>query len=279
MIALVLAQTPVTGPLAHKSLWYPTVLGILVVVAAVALFCGAVYLLLTTNLGARLGFLMAAAGLTGMMCLLSLLWLTTASPLDTLKGRQPTWKAVAQLTSPSASKVAEVRNIKTQGKTVAPADQANIKAAADAVLVVPTGVGGAKAPAPGPFAKYQQSTDYVVSDVRTVGGSNPNPLKLQLSHKPLYAVAQVCPVKQVRTASGAAPPTPTCDPAQKPSYLVFERDLGSMRVPPLVVFFASLVLFAVSILGLHWRERDLQEMAAEAERAGGTSGAPVPARL
>jgi hypothetical protein len=255
------------------------VLGILVVVAAVALFCGAVYVLLTTNLGARLGFLIAVAGLTGMMCLLSLLWLTTASPLDTLKGRQPTWTAVSAISSPTASKIPAVRNIKTEGRKVDTAEEANIKAAADAVLVVPTATGGEKAPPPGKFAKFQQSTDYVVSDTREVGGSNPNPLKLQFSHKPLYAVVQVCPVKNVRTASGAAPPTPTCDPTQPASFLVFERDLGTMRVPPLVVFFASLVLFAISLLGLHWRERDLQEMAAELERPGGAPGTPVPAKV
>jgi hypothetical protein len=279
VIALVLAQASTSEGLAHKSLWYPTVLGILIVVAAVALFCGSVYLLLTTNLGARLGFLIAAAGLTGMMCLLSLLWLTTASPLDTLKGRQPTWKAIAQVDSLKASDIPAVRSIKTEGRAVDPAEQANIKAAADAVLVVPTATGGEKAPAPGRFAKFQQATDYVVSDTREVGGSSPNPLKLQFSHKPLYAVVQICPVKNVRTASGAAPPTPTCDTTKPVSYLVFERDLGTMRVPPLVVFVASVVLFAVSLLGLHWRERDLQEMAAEAERAAGAPGAPVPAKV
>ena len=115
MIAFVLAQASTSEGLAHKSLWYPTVLGILIVVAAVALFCGSVYLLLTTNLGARLGFLIAAAGLTGMMCLLSLLWLTTASPLDTLKGRQPTWKAIAQVGKLNASAIPAVRTIKTEG--------------------------------------------------------------------------------------------------------------------------------------------------------------------
>ena len=44
-----------------KGLWYPTILGVLVVVAGVGLFCGSIYVLLGTNLGARLGFLVAAA--------------------------------------------------------------------------------------------------------------------------------------------------------------------------------------------------------------------------
>ena len=36
--------------LVHKTLWYPTILGILVVVAGIALFCGSIYVLLATNL-------------------------------------------------------------------------------------------------------------------------------------------------------------------------------------------------------------------------------------
>ena len=35
----------------NRDLWYPTILGVLVVVAAVALFCGTPYLLLATNMG------------------------------------------------------------------------------------------------------------------------------------------------------------------------------------------------------------------------------------
>ena len=61
----------------NRDLWYPTILGVLVVISAVALFCGTPYLLLATNMGSRLGFLIASAGLAGFMVLLSLLWLTT----------------------------------------------------------------------------------------------------------------------------------------------------------------------------------------------------------
>jgi len=70
----------IASELKHHSLWYPTILGVLVVVAGIVLFCGSVYLLLATNLGARLGFLVAVAALSGFMILLSLLWWTTASP-------------------------------------------------------------------------------------------------------------------------------------------------------------------------------------------------------
>ena len=74
-----------------------TILGVLVVVASIGLFIGMTYLILATNTGARLGFLITAAALSGMMLLLSSLWWTTASPLNTLKGRVPHWVPVESI--------------------------------------------------------------------------------------------------------------------------------------------------------------------------------------
>lgn len=259
----------------HPTLWYPTILGVLVVVAAIGLFCGSVYLLLATNLGARLGFLVAAAALSGFMVMLSAMWLTTASPLNTLKGRVPAWKVIAQVDSLDKSNIPAVREIEKKGKVVDPAEAANVKAAVDTELVIPQQQGDSPKPATPKFAKYQLSTEYVVSDTREIGGSNPKFWKLQFTHKPRYATVQVCPALNVKLAQGAAPPTPTCDPTQPVTYLVLERDLGSLRVPPFVVLVCSAILFALSLLGLHWRERDEQEAAAAAERA--KSGTPAPA--
>ena len=89
-----------------KNLWDPTILGVLVVLSAVGLFCGSVYLLLGTNLGARLGFLVAGACLTGFLVLLSSLWITTATPLNSPKGRPPGWKVKEVVASPEESKIA-----------------------------------------------------------------------------------------------------------------------------------------------------------------------------
>lgn len=258
----------------HPTLWYPTILGMLVVVSAIGLFCGSAYLLLATNLGARLGFLVAAAALSGFMVLLSAMWLTTASPLNTLKGRVPSWKVVAQVDSLDKSSIPAVRGIQSAGSAVDPAEAANVKAAVDTELVVPQQQGDLPKPPTPKFAKYQLSTEYVVSDTREVGGSKPQFWKLQFTHKPKYATVQVCPAQSVKLAQGAAPPTPTCDPTKPVSYLVLERDLGSLRVPPFVVLVCSTLLFALSLLCLHWRERDEQEAAAAAERAAQGSLAP-----
>ena len=62
--------TAAEGP-ANPNLWNPTILGVLVTLSAIGLFCGSAYLLLATNLGGRLGFLVSFASLTGFMVLLS----------------------------------------------------------------------------------------------------------------------------------------------------------------------------------------------------------------
>jgi hypothetical protein len=62
---------------------------------------------------------------------------------------------------------------------------------------------------------------------------------------------------------GAKPPVPRCAPNSK-QVLVLRKNLGSLRVPPFVAFLAFTMMFALSLLGLHWRERDLQEAKAAA---------------
>lgn len=52
----------------------PEIRGVLVTVVSVLILCGSVYLLLATNVGARLGFQVALAGLFGWMTLLCLFW-------------------------------------------------------------------------------------------------------------------------------------------------------------------------------------------------------------
>ena len=86
------------------GIWYPTILGILVVVSAVVLFMGSVYVLLGTNVGARLGFLITFTSLMGFLMILSLLWLTTASPLESPKGRVSSWKVIENVSDLAKAK-------------------------------------------------------------------------------------------------------------------------------------------------------------------------------
>jgi hypothetical protein len=293
--ALVLAAEGIKD----RDLWYPTILGVLVVVAAVSLFMGSIYLLLATNLGSRLGFLIAAAGLSGFMVLLSLLWLTTASPLNTLKGRPPSWKAVESIKGGdlARSKIPAIRAITDADKLEDPAEQANVKAAVDTVVVTPQGTPSTQETgATKRFQIYTQATDYLVPDYFEVGGGNlfsqvdvnvngQFPILHVSLHTPKYAVVNICTIDQDKLVVpfGDTPPTPQCDTTQPINTLVFERDLGSVRVPPFVAFVGASILFILTLPGLHWRERDLQEQAAaaqaEADRATTAAIERVPEKV
>lgn len=273
----------------NRDIWYPTILGVLVVVSAVGLFVGSIYLLLATNLGARLGFLVTVASLSGFMVLLSSLWLTTASPLNTLKGRIPSWKAVESIEGGdlARSKIPAIANseVRKTGKVTDPAEQANVKAAVDSVVVNQNqNPGTQEVGATSKFAIYQAATDYIVTNYYEEGGGDAfSQTKVDLNgqfpllhislHAPRYAVVDICPVDQGKLVVpfGEPPPTPQCDTTQPIHSLIFERDLGSVRMPPFIALLGSSVLFALSLLGLHWRERDLQEQAeklqAEADNA------------
>ena len=272
--------------LLHKGLWYPTILGVLVVVAGIGLFCGSIYVLLGTNLGARLGFLVAFTGLMGFMVILSLLWCTTASPLNTIKGRIPQWKVQQVVKSPEQSTIDAVQGIQKKANRVDPTEAANVKAAVDAVLVpkeaTPTEPLG---PEDNKFAidAFTDVTKYMIVNTFEVGGSNPQFWKLQFTHDPLYAVAQFCQVKvaPVTRPSVLPPIPPECDPNGETGFVVLKRDLGSLRVPPFVAFCMFTILFVLGLLLLHWREKD--EMDAEAKKQeqqqAESRPTPVPAKV
>ena len=60
--------------LAFELTWDPAIRGILVVALGFTVLMGSTYLLLTTNVGSRLGFLIAAAGFWGWMMIMGLTW-------------------------------------------------------------------------------------------------------------------------------------------------------------------------------------------------------------
>lgn len=258
MTALLITASEEIG---ERTLWNPTLKGVLVVACAVGLFCGSVYLLLGTNLGARLGFLVAAGGLSGFMVLLSLLWLTNTDPLGTLKGRIPEWKGVEVVAEPAESSVTAVQTIETDGSEVAEEDRADLDAATEVVLTNEESE----------LATFTTSSDYLVVDAFEVGGEKDN----FFWHVPNYAAVMVCPVDTdaLEVPVGDPVPDPQCLSGEPTQTLVLVRDLGSIRQPPWIVFGASSVLFVLSLLGMHWREKDLRARKEEEEAAEAASEA------
>lgn len=71
----------------------PHIRGALVAMTGVVVLCGSIYLILGTDLGARLGFLVAAGGLAGWMTILGLTW-WIQPPAIGPRGATPTWEVV-----------------------------------------------------------------------------------------------------------------------------------------------------------------------------------------
>jgi hypothetical protein len=244
-----------------NGIWYPTILGVLVVVAAVTLF-----------IGARLGFLVTFTCLMGFMLVLSVLWLTTASPLESPKGRVASWSVVENVNDVSKAKTDAVRNIVGKQNKASTIDASNVLAAVDAALITKVSTPTVTYTAnDNRFAKYQSITDFMVLQTWTIGGSDPQFWKGEFNHTPKYAVIQYCTTKQQDQTFGLPPLPPECA-NDKRGYIVAKYDYGTLRLPPFFVIVISGVLFGLGLLMLHWREKD--EMAAKAAEAGGPVAVP-----
>jgi hypothetical protein len=81
--------------------------GILTVAVATAVLGGSVYLIMATNMGARLGLLVALAGLFGWLAILSLTW-WIQPPGNGPRGTNPSWKPVEIYVSGGGSPETEV---------------------------------------------------------------------------------------------------------------------------------------------------------------------------
>ncbi len=270
----------------EPSIWYPMILGVLVVASAVGLFTGGTYLLVATNTGARLAFLIVGAALFGMLMLVSALWWTTASPLNTLKGRIPGYEINESIAGDdfARSKIEAIQTIGPKNKLDL-AETTNVKAAIDTLVLIPKSSGGEPAELPDEFQTFESSTDYLVAAAYSTGGGawlDKNSPYLHLgdikvstdasfpwvhvtAHVPSYAVAVLCPIdlEAQEVPFGDPIPDPTCDPDKQATTIVLEKDLGSLRFPPFMVMISSGIMFALFLLGLHWRERDLQELAEQ----------------
>jgi hypothetical protein len=254
------------------NLWNPTIIGVLTVLCAVGLFCGSTYLLLGTNLGARLGFLVAAAGLTAFLVLLTTLWWTSGnSGIDPPHGDSPAWKAVELTRGPEASKIDSVRSIIADGEPLTTDQLTNLKPAIDAAIVPAVAVAGQE-PKPQPLATLgiSSTTDYLIDfpgfKSYQIGGGTKN----LFWHTPRYAAVQVCLAR--KDSAGNAVTPPECDPLKAKQHVILSYDFGSLRQPVVAYWFVSVILFGLSLLGLHWWEKDERERKRAALKPVPSSG-------
>ncbi len=237
--------------------WNPQVRGGLYVLIAVAVLCGSGFLILGTNLGGRLGFQTAAAGLTGFLVVIGMVWWVYGiGP----KGKAPTWvpRFVAQ-GELSQTGGAILANFPRGWEKLELGDPA----VADALPISDAELTKSKG------GIFKSSSDYLPVAALERGGETEGPFgvlnirPLNLWHKPHYLVIQVKPVIHQEATPGAAPPRPKADENATPVAVIMERDLGSLRLNPAVFTIASSLLFGLLVYQLHTKDKELMALQAK----------------
>ena len=261
--------------------WAPTIRGILFPGIMFVILCGSTYVILATNIGNRLGFLLANAAFWGWMCLMTIIWMMYGIGL---KGSDPSWKGIEAITDPKSAQLGKIAQLPAKaGATVKGWSEVkegtntagDASAALGSFLKAKVAAGGAGVfPATGgerykTLAIYETGGDQVLKvRPRKIKGEdwyNPKGYRMMgLLHSKHYIVEIIQPYKTeggeaVKNAKGEY----EIDAAAKPMYVVGYRDGGSKRQPPFFIFMFSLVLLAVSLRSLHVRDKQVMaHMAA-----------------
>lgn len=234
--------------------WEPNIKGGLYVLLSVVILCGSAQLILSTNVGSRLGFQLAAAGLFGLFAIMGALWWVYGiGP----KGPIPSWMPQSVLQEEPQRATSPVLAGFPQGWTkleltdVAVADALPV---VDGTLVAEAGSGEE--------GLFETSGDYLPTAAFNLGGEAFGPLGLNFRpfnvfHKPNYLLVQVQQVVEQPASPGGAPPKPVADPEAKPISVVLLRDLGALRLHPGVFTVSSLAIFGLLVFQLHVRDKEL----------------------
>jgi hypothetical protein len=265
--------------------------------AILALGVGVVVLL--TNVGSRLGFLIGATALWGWLFIMGVVWWLYGTV--GMIGDLPTWQ-VKEVVYPS-TQLADLEDAHTLD-----VDESGLPENAEEFLDLPAeeqtevadevepdlggwkvllesnpSFGEAKAALDEHFVAeplddgtllLDSPEDYVPTYSFERGGKDglkDDPSRIdrithklstmiQLRHPPHYAVLQIQPALVQETIPGEAPPLPKADESKPVISVIMERDLGQRRLPGAGLAVSSAIMFGLLANALH--RRDLAAMKA-----------------
>jgi hypothetical protein len=279
--------------------WDPQIRGFLTLAVGVVVLLGSVYLLLLTNIGTRLGFLVGATAFWGWMFMMGAVWWVYGTV--GFIGDLPTWQVkevVYPTTATAALDDAHSLDVADSGlpadpeefEDLEPDQQEEVADAAkpnlggwEVLLESNPAFGEAKAAVDEHFVdqplddgsiKLDGAEDYVPRYSFERGGKDrlkDDPSRwdrithkidtlLQFRSPPHYAIVQVQPVLEQETLPGQAPPLPKADESKPVISVIMERDLGQRRTPGALLTVASGIMFGLLCVSLH--RRDLRAMEA-----------------
>ncbi len=256
--------------------WEPELRGIVIVAIAVGVLIGGTYLVVGTNLGARLGFLVVLAGLFGWMATMGAIWWTYGIGL---KGREPSWQPAEPVTivrETSLLNSAEILElpITLTGDVVNDATKASGALQSEGWLLLEESDprrGQAVAASDEIIQREAEELvagEYLSLAVYDKGGERWPKINESLDfvaffHKPHFALVEVAPVMPQRTEPGRAPARPVVDETQPRRYIHMVRDLGSKRQPAIFITIGSSIIFLLLCQILHRRDLNLQQNLKE----------------
>ncbi len=258
--------------------WEPELRGALTVIIGAAVWMGSVYLILGTNLGARLGFLVALTGLAGWMALMGAIWWMYGIGLQ---GDLPSWQPVEgrtviqevdlleqagvleesigvdEATAPTVASAAVADQLDRQGWALVDQSEPAFGQAQAAAAVFLEEEGAFEA------GEFQVTAIYEVDPPDESAwpklGSNGEFDQLAFFHKPYYTLVEVAPFVPLLEEPGRAPTAPEIDESQPRQYVYMIRDLGSLREPAAYITIGSTIAFLCMCWLLHRRDRFVAE--------------------
>ncbi len=264
--------------------WEPELRGIIVTLIGVAVLIGSIYLVLATNLGARLGFLVALCGLSGWMALMGAIWAIYGIGLQ---GPLGSWKAVEGRTV--LQDTVALNQAGLLGEPVEVPDEMSYTDESALVaekLVEDEGwqqldtsspAAGQAGASAGEFLEETgafEAGEYQVTRVFDIGGDRypmiGNFDLLAFWHEPRHALVEVAPIEQTRDESGRAAPASQIDESQQRQYVYMIRDLGARRQPAFVLTIGASIIFLTLCWLLHQRDARVRANVSQPIPAAGS---------
>ena len=254
----------------------PGIRGILVVLIMFVFLIGGTYLLVGSNLGARLGFLIVAAALSGWMMCMCLVWVIYGIGL---KGPEPTWQPNEPITIVRDGALLDRAEVLETSVNI---DGLDPEAAAQKVqdtlvedgwtLLDDADPARGKAVAASDEILQIEAEEFAAGEYQSVavydkGGERYPKIGESLDffafkHKPHYSIVEVAPLIPQRAEPGRAPARAQIDTTKPHRYVVMIRDLGAHRRPGFLIGIGSGLIFFLLVWLLHRREILLRQNLA-----------------
>jgi hypothetical protein len=258
--------------------WEPELRGILILIIGTGVLMGSTYLILATNVGARLGFQIALTGLAGWMALMGGIWWVYGIGL---KGDDASWRQVEGRTVIQEVDLLFQAGVIDEPLGVTSDDDSVEAAAAVASRLEAEGWNQVGRSAP-EFGQAEASAGVFLDEEGAFGpgefavtavyeidppqesaypklGPNGEFDQLAFFHKPYYSLVEVAPYMPLRDEPGRAPTAPEVDTSRQRQYVYMIRDLGSLREPAAYITIGSTIMFLAMCFLLHRRDRIVAE--------------------